>query len=178
MAQTPSRRGLLSAAAMAPLAAFLGRSAHAAPARSEGVWDAAVDAELIAHCDRLVESRAELERLYSGPNSPADPDNDPIIGPRLAALDAVEDEVLPLLAGMRAETWACAEAMARVAYIFVERDYEGLIEETGREWPGVAAIEWLVGDEFYRWAAEHPGWRSVHIPAPRWRSSHRNRTPS
>jgi hypothetical protein len=186
MAQSPTRRGLFAALGPLPLAALLPAATASAQPRlpqlrsfdftpyrrdaGRGMdcpadW-AHVDAELIAQCDRMVEARAELLRLYCGKNSPDDPDNHPVIGPRIAALDAVEDELMPLLAGMRASSLACAEAMARVALIFAEREANWQVPEHGREWPGMAAVEWLAGDDFYRWAATHPSERTDAPPPP------------
>jgi hypothetical protein len=50
------------------------------------------------------------------------PDDHPVVGPRLTELDAIEDEIMPLINGMRPHSLGCAEAMARVALIFAERD--------------------------------------------------------
>jgi hypothetical protein len=170
MAQSPTRRGLLAAAAVSPLAAIPTFPRN--PARTRGPdldcpadW-AHVDAELIAQCDRLVEARAEVLRIYCGQGAVDEPDDDPVIGPRLAAMDAVEDELMPLIAGMRASSLACAEAMARVAMLFPECGDRWQEPEHPREWPGMAAVEWLVGDDFYRWAATHPEHRSDTPPPP------------
>ncbi len=157
MAQKPSRRGLLSLAAVAPLAAL---GAPVPTAAADG------DQELIDACDRLVAARAEMLHLYAGPGSPADPDNHPIVGPKLDALDAVEDELLPRLTGMRANSVACAEAMARVALIFADCDRDYQVPERGREWPITVAARWLAGVEFSRWATTSPQFRDRTPPPP------------
>jgi len=179
----PSRRGLLAVTGLAP---FTGagatqpghrvlRSFDFSPYRLEGADEGdadrpefcdSIDAELIALCDLMAESRAESIRLYCGKDSPSDPDSHPVIGPRLAELDAIEDTVVPRLCGMRARSLACAEAMARVALLFAARDQDGNLMEKGRDWPAMAALEWLAGDGFSTWAAADPADRADDPPPP------------
>jgi hypothetical protein len=175
---------MLSTAALGPLAALFsapGASAqlglrtlrdfdfapYRLPADAESPEASAeADARLIELCDQMVEARAEFLDLYCGKGSPSDPDNHPVIGPRLKTLDAIEDTIVPQLRGMRAQSLACAEAMARVALLFAERDIDWQVPEEGRGWPGMAAIEWLAGDDFCHWAATHPQHRTQTPPPP------------
>jgi hypothetical protein len=89
-----------------------------------------------------------------------------VTGPQIAALNALEDELLLRIEGIGVHTLAGAEAMARAGLMLVERYADGQPVRHGRDWPGTAAAEWLAGREFCQWAATHPRYRTKGVPPP------------
>ena len=155
---TPSRRRALCDGAAAAL------DRPITPAIAEAGPKAGDDAELIRLCDRMVEIQARTFELYSGPCAPKDPDNDPVIGPELAALSADWLEVMLCLVGLAPVTLPGARALARAALANAERDINWKIV-TGDPAPSLMhqAVGWLAGD-FAAWLDTPDAWRDLASP--------------
>jgi hypothetical protein len=132
------------------LAADYDAQAVTTTATPYGVYDAGVcpDAELISLCDRMVANQSEYRDLHRGFGSPADPDNDPVAGPKLDALKDEWHAIMPRLAATLPTTLLGAKAVARAALVNVtERKIDW---KTENDKPGEQllynAINWLADD--------------------------------
>jgi hypothetical protein len=109
----------------------------------------------------MLEAEATFLRLFSGPDRPGgaddDPDDDPVVGPQLAALDDERHDILKRLLAMKPTTLAGARALACLGIGLAERDLDGgFLNTADRDRPLYIAMEWLAGPDHTAWWATDP----------------------